>query len=66
MAEAIERLELQGVIYCLAGKIDIDDMPLEVLIAQAFDAEIDEYGLIRKQGVLGRAKIIIEVLDGKP
>lgn len=66
MTEALERIELQGIIYCLAGKIDIDDMPLEVFVAQAFDAEIDEMGLIRKQGVLGRAKIIIEVLESPP
>ncbi len=58
----IERVELQGIIWVTAGKIDIDDMPLEVFIAQAFDAEMDDHGLIKHNGILGRAKITIEVL----
>lgn len=58
-----ERIELQGIVYCVAGKIDIDDMPLEVLIAQAFEAEIDQIGLIKKNGPLGRARVIVEVIE---
>lgn len=61
--EIVERIELKGIVYCMAGKIDIDDMPLEVLIAQAFEAEIDELGLIRKNGALGRARVIVEVIE---
>ena len=61
--DKIERVEFQGVVYAMGGKIDIDDMPIEVLIGQAFDAELNEHGLIRFSGALGRAKITIEILE---
>ena len=60
--ETLEKIEMQGIVYALAGKIDIEDMPLEVFVAQAFHADIDEHGLIQKNGALGRARITIEVL----
>lgn len=63
MESDTERVEMVGLIYCFAGKIDIDDMPLEVFIAQAFGEEINEHGLIKKNGPLGRARIIVELLD---
>lgn len=58
----IEKVECTGKVWVSPGRIEIDQTPLDVLVAEAFGVEVSKHGLIKKTEMLGRARITIEVL----